>query len=232
MVRQPSNRDEKPGHREDILRVLPVDEWISRNPARLIKRQRGRDAKDRRSEQKLPFSDQELRTMYDACETKYGKQEIKWSREIHHQRVSGEYVRYNFEWTGQDLADFISVSVYTGLRISDVCMFHIDRMESSGEIQIRTTKAGTHVYTWVPDWLQERIRARAREVGPYIFASSGKFVGDRTGFSARREAEEPVKLTAGGIKVALGFFRAAAMDQRSAIVADYLAEDVDSVFSS
>ncbi len=41
-----------------------------------------------------------------------------------------------------------------------------------------------------------------------------------------------MKLTAGGIKVALGFFRAAAMDQRTPIVADYLAEDGDSVFSS
>jgi integrase len=34
---------------------------------------------------------------------------------------------------------------------------------------LRTTKAGTHVYTWVPAWLQERIRARATEYGPYIF---------------------------------------------------------------
>lgn len=145
------------------------NEWIPRNPARLVKNQRGRDAADRRSEQKLPFSDEELRKMYDACETKYGRQEIKWSRVIHHRRVEGEYARYNQKWTGQDIADFISVSVYTGLRISDVSTFHIDRLQPSGEIQVRTTKAGTHVYTWVPEWLQERIRARAREVGPYVF---------------------------------------------------------------
>jgi len=145
------------------------NEWISRNPARLVKLQRGRDSGDRRNEQKLPFSDQELRKMYDACETDYGKQEIKWSRTIHHQRVSGEYVRYNFKWSGRDIADFISVSVYIGLRISDVSTFHIDRMQSTGEIHVRTTKAGTHVYTWVPEWLQARIRARAREFGPYIF---------------------------------------------------------------
>jgi len=99
------------------------NEWISRNPARLVKAQRSRDSGDRRNEQKLPFSDQELREMYDACETEYGKQEIKWSRTIHHQRVSGEYVRYNFKWSGRDIADFISVSVYTGLRISDVSTF-------------------------------------------------------------------------------------------------------------
>jgi integrase len=146
-----------------------VNEWLQRNPARLVKNQRGRDAADRRNDQKLPFSDDELRKMYDACETKYGKQEVKWSRTIHHQRVEGEYARYNYKWTGQDLADFISVSVYTGLRISDVSTFHIDRMLPTGEIQIRTTKAGTHVYTWVPEWLQQRIRTRARELGPYIF---------------------------------------------------------------
>ena len=47
--------------------------------------------------------------------------------------------------------------------------FHIDRMQPTGEIHVRTTKAGTHVYTWVPEWLQERIRARASEFGPHIF---------------------------------------------------------------
>jgi integrase len=107
--------------------------------------------------------------MYSACETQYGKQEVKWSRIIHHKRIEGEYARYNFKWTGQDIADFISVSVYTGLRISDVSSFHIDRMKPGGEIHVRTTKAGTHVYTWVPEWLQDRIRERACEVGPYVF---------------------------------------------------------------
>lgn len=146
-----------------------TNEWITRNPARLIRNQRGRDAGDRRNEQKLPFSDEELRVMYEACATKYGKQEVKWSREIHHHRAQGEYVRYNYKWTGEDLADFIAVSVYTGLRISDVTTFHIDRLSSSGEIRVRTTKAGTQVYTWVPEWLQERIRARAAKHGSYIF---------------------------------------------------------------
>lgn len=122
-----------------------ANEWLSRNPARLVKNQRSRDAADRRNEQKLPFSDDELRRMYEACETAYGKQEIAWSRTIHHLRAKGEYARYNRKWTGQDLADFISVSVYTGLRISDVCTFRVDRMLATGEILLRTTKAGTHV---------------------------------------------------------------------------------------
>jgi integrase len=145
------------------------NEWLERNPARLVKNSRGRDAADQRSDQKLPFTDDELKRMYDAAATQYGKQTVQWSREIHHRRVEGEYARYNYKWTGQDLADFISVSVYTGLRISDVCTFRADRMKSTGEIQVRTTKSGTHVYTWVPEWLQERVRIRAQQFGPYIF---------------------------------------------------------------
>lgn len=146
-----------------------ANEWLPRNPARLVKNQRGRDSADRRNEQKLPFSDDELRRMYEACETSYGKQEVKWSRVNHDRRIERDYARYNWKWGGQDLADFISISVYTGLRISDVCTFRSDRMEPTGEILLRTTKAGTHVYTWVPEWLQDRIRARAREFGPLIF---------------------------------------------------------------
>lgn len=125
------------------------NEWIERNAARLIKNPKGRDAGDRRNEQKLPFTDDEIKRMYDAC-PHYGTKPI-------------------YKWTGDDLADFISLSIFTGLRISDVALFHIDRMQPTGEILIRTTKAGTHVYTWVPNWLQERIRARARRHGPHIF---------------------------------------------------------------
>ena len=123
------------------------NEWITRNPARLVKNPKGRDVN--REEQKLPFTDEELKRMYDACH-KYGKTS-------------------NYKWTGEDLADFISLSIYTGLRISDVALFQIDRMLSTGEIRIRTTKAGTHVYTWIPEWLQQRLRARAEKHGSFVF---------------------------------------------------------------
>lgn len=145
------------------------NEWMPRNPARMVKNPRGRDTADLRNEQKLPFTDAELRRMYEACETRYGKQEIAWTRVTGDRRIEISYTRQNRIWTGQDVADFISVSVYTGLRISDVCLFHIDRMQPDGAIRLRTTKAGTHVCTWVPEWLQERINERARTVGPYIF---------------------------------------------------------------
>jgi integrase len=107
--------------------------------------------------------------MFDACETQYGKRPIRWSRDVHHHAAAGQTANYRYKWTGQDLADFISVSVYTGLRISDVCTFHADRLLENGECHIRTTKTGRKVYTWIPKWLQERIRIRASERGPLIF---------------------------------------------------------------
>jgi hypothetical protein len=50
------------------------NEWLVRNPARLVKNQRSRDAGDKRGEQKQPFTDEELKRMYGACENDYGKQ--------------------------------------------------------------------------------------------------------------------------------------------------------------
>jgi len=101
-----------------------ANEWTSRNPARMVRNQRGQH-NDPRSGQKLPFSDEELRRMYDACVTKYGKREIQWEKATRERRTQGRYAQHKSRRTGQDIADFISVSVYTGLRISDVSTFHI-----------------------------------------------------------------------------------------------------------
>jgi integrase len=132
-----------------FLEYCVSNEWIARNPARAVKNPKGRDME--KAEQRLPFSDDELKRMYEAC-PKYGNTP-------------------KHKWTGDDVADFISLSIYTGLRISDVALFSIDRMNEAGEIRVRTTKAGTHVYTWVPQWLQDRIRARAKAHGEFIFGS-------------------------------------------------------------
>ena len=64
--------------------------------------------------------------------------------------------------------DGISVCVYTGLGISDVSTFHINRLLESGKCHIRTTKNGKKVYRWTPIWLQQRIRERAKFYGPLI----------------------------------------------------------------
>jgi hypothetical protein len=91
--------------------------------------------------------------MYDACDPKYGKREIQWEKATRERRTQGRYAQHKSTRTRQDIADFISVSVYTGLRISDVSTFHIYRITPYGTIQLRTTKAHTHGYTWVPQYL-------------------------------------------------------------------------------
>jgi hypothetical protein len=62
MASQSPNGREEDEHCKDIFEFCLSNEWIARNPARLVKNQRGRDAADRRSEQKLPFTDSELPT--------------------------------------------------------------------------------------------------------------------------------------------------------------------------
>jgi len=125
------------------------NKWMETNPARAVKNPKGREMANRGNEQKFPFTDDEIKRMYEACQDYGGT--------------------YRHKWDGEDMADFISLSIYTGLRISDVALFHVDRMQPSGEIRVRTTKAGTHVYTWVPQWLQDRIRERAAKHGSRIF---------------------------------------------------------------
>jgi hypothetical protein len=110
-------------------------EWIDASPAARVKAYKSRDATDTRGEQKLPFDDSELRRMYAATGT-YGKEDPKQE--------------YKYRITGRDLSDFISVSVYTGLRISDVSTFHVSRLNEIGEVVIRAKKNGALVSTWLP----------------------------------------------------------------------------------
>lgn len=127
--------------------------WMTANPGKLPAVIKNRANKEIGHKQKFPFTDAELERMYDAC------------------RIYGDVPSGTRVWVGQDLEDFISVSVYTGLRISDVATFHIDRLKGRREVHVRTTKANTMVYTSVPEWLAERIRIRARTVGPFIFGT-------------------------------------------------------------
>jgi integrase len=143
--------------------------WIGVNPAKLVKAVKSKSTENEK--ERIPFTDEEIRRMFDACENQYGKTPIRWARDVHHRAVSGEIANYRYKWTGHDLADFISVSMYTGLRISDVATFHVDRLLGGGECHVRTTKTGRKVYTWIPEWLQERIHARAEVHGPLIFGS-------------------------------------------------------------
>lgn len=149
-------------------------EWIKINPAR-IKRIVNRASKADETEfrQRIPFSDEEIYAMYAACE-RYGKNiPRKWPKKKSGLVVASSvgYREYARVWTGEDLSDFISVSVYTGLRISDVATFHISSLLPGNQVEVRTKKNGTKVYTVVPAWLTDRIQARAARVGPLIFGA-------------------------------------------------------------
>jgi integrase len=126
--------------------------WIKENPAKVsLPAIHNRATRSQRaSKQKFPFTDDELERMYAVCRDfgKPGPNQI---------------------WLGDDMADFIAISVHTGLRISDVAMFHIDRLKGADEVHVRTGKGGTMVYTAVPPWLAERVRRRAERIGPFIF---------------------------------------------------------------
>ena len=67
---------------------------------------------------RLPFTDQELEKMYEACEH---LGELRWKNNLG-----------DGSWSGEDAKDFISLMVYTGLRISDVATFDMQaRLEKA-----------------------------------------------------------------------------------------------------
>src|SRR6185312_12464715 len=133
-------------------------EWISKSPVSAdLKPPLGAN----RAANKLPFTDDELDRIMRACDT---LEPIAWSND----RTQGV-------WTGQDVKDFIWVMVYTGLRISDVGFFNINRLRGN-ELFLRAKKNGGDVYTWVPDWLCERLRELAKERGtrPFVVGQSDR----------------------------------------------------------
>src|SRR5262245_29856381 len=136
--------------------------FITENPVEKPPRSRNRKQQAAlQPKDKSPFTDAELNRMLAACQ-RYP--------------VSG----YPQKFFGEDVSDFILISAYTGLRISDVATFHTDRMTADGDIHFRAIKNGKWVDTWVPEFIQEIVRKRAEKWGPYIFGA--------------RKTEDPVVL--------------------------------------
>ena len=111
---------------------------------------------------KAPFTDEQLEEIIRACDginDFYGSG--KWGN------------RYgNGTWTGEDLKDFIWLMVYTGLRISDVVLFDIERLHGN-EVFLRAKKNGGDVFTHIPDWLRDRLNARVKLHGKRPFLIGG-----------------------------------------------------------
>jgi integrase len=70
---------------------------------------------------------------------------------------------------GQDVKDFVMLSIYTGLRISDVSTFNITERLKGNDVFLRMHKTKKPLSTWIPDWLAARLRAREKEHGAMIF---------------------------------------------------------------
>jgi integrase len=126
-------------------------EWIAKSP---VSPDLKPPAGSTRAANKVPFTDEQLEDIIKACDL---FEERPWAN----RHGSGV-------WTGEDLKDFIWLSVYTGLRISDVVLFDMERL-SGNEVFLRAKKNGGDVFTYLPDWLRDRLRARAKRFGPKPF---------------------------------------------------------------
>jgi integrase len=133
-------------------------EWLPKNPV-------GPDMKPpmgaNRVANKAPYTDDELQRIIEACD-KIGT--VTWSKG----REQGAY-------SGDDLKDFIWVMVYTGLRISDVGLLHMDRLKGN-EVFLCAKKNGGEVFAFIPDWLRDRLVTRARRCGvrPFVVGQSDR----------------------------------------------------------
>jgi integrase len=134
-------------------------EWLSKIPVSAdMKPPMGAN----RVANKAPYTDEELQRIIDACD-QFGS--VKWSNGLEQGQV----------YSGEDLKDFIWVMVYTGLRISDVGLFQMDRLKGN-EVFLRAKKNGGEVFAFVPDWLRDRLNDRAKRCGvrPFVVGQSDK----------------------------------------------------------
>jgi site-specific recombinase XerD len=109
---------------------------------------------------KAPFTDEELNRIFAACD------------DIGQPVPQGPGYR---TWTGEDAKDFIFLSIYTGLRISDVATFDVTKRLHGNDVFLRMHKTRQPLTTWIPDWLVHRLKARQEKHGALIFRCGVSF---------------------------------------------------------
>jgi integrase len=178
-----STRTTKLGVLKTFFEFCVEEKWIDSNPARLkAKRNRANrvgnlEDEDSTTGQKNPFTAEEIESMIEECRTLGRTEKRQWPKKKDGRQVVPitEYKEYKRTYTGQDLADFIHVSIHTGLRISDICMFDSSRrITRDGQVKLRATKNGNWIMMPLPEWLLERIRVRTKLHGSLIFRPTGK----------------------------------------------------------
>jgi integrase len=130
--------------------------WILENPAVDLEAPVGAGSAANR----MPLTDSELVRIYEACDK---LPEMRWNNHLG-----------RGAWGGDDVKSMIMLLCWTGLRISDGAMFDTSRVtphpEGGANIFLRMHKTKGPLFTWVDDWLYERLLARERKFGPKIFA--------------------------------------------------------------
>ena len=110
---------------------------------------------------KTPFSDAELNRTHAACDALGGP------------KPPGPGYR---QWSGEDMKDFIILSIYKGLRISDVATFNTTERLKGNDMFLRMHKTKKELYTWIPDWIVTRLREREKRHGTLIFRTGESLV--------------------------------------------------------
>jgi integrase len=131
-----------------FIRFCLKREWIAKDVSSDLEAPQGSSI----TLPKAPFTDEELMRIYNACDV-LGP-------------APGPPRR---NWGGEDAKDFVFLSVYTGLRISDVATFDITKRLKGNDVFLRMHKTRRPLFTWIPSWLVERLKARQEKNGPLIF---------------------------------------------------------------
>jgi integrase len=128
--------------------------WIKESPAEDLEAPVGAGS----AANKTPFTDGEIQRMYAAC-CELGR--VEWKN----RSQAGE-------WSGDEVATFIMLECYTGLRISDACTFDMQRLNGN-DCFLRMHKTDKPLFTWLPDELVYRMEALAKNRGPRPFMTPG-----------------------------------------------------------
>jgi integrase len=125
---------------------------------------------------KEPFSDAQLEAIIKACDR---MNQRKWKNghgagvampDTSEKKWGNRHGAGH--WTGEDLKDFVWLSVYTGFRISDVVLFDMARLQGNN-VFLRAKKNGGEVFAWLNDDLRDRLLTRAERYGKQPFMVGG-----------------------------------------------------------